>query len=198
MDEQFHTDGLLLWNVRAVFSRNRTLWPETSVCVCSCVCVLVHTSLCHRQLDATGLAGVSRAQPPRSGGGVRADPRCSTGSDGHCTVGHGVCSHVDTSVVLQRRAHLCVCLCVCVCVCVCLCVCLQWLASMRSRSNSGVRLDGYARLIQETILCHQVSVVQAEHVHTQTNTRLYFYLSKGTHWHITFPITPHPNLYHPN
>ncbi|XP_037546197.1 phosphorylase b kinase regulatory subunit alpha, liver isoform [Nematolebias whitei] len=26
---------------------------------------------------------------------------------------------------------------------------------MRSRSNSGVRLDGYARLIQETILCHQ-------------------------------------------
>lgn len=28
---------------------------------------------------------------------------------------------------------------------------------MRSRSNSGVRLDGYARLVQETILCHQVS-----------------------------------------
>ncbi|XP_075429094.1 phosphorylase b kinase regulatory subunit alpha, skeletal muscle isoform isoform X2 [Ascaphus truei] len=26
---------------------------------------------------------------------------------------------------------------------------------MRSRSNSGVRLDGYARLIQQTILCHQ-------------------------------------------
>ncbi|KAI3376943.1 hypothetical protein L3Q82_000182 [Scortum barcoo] len=26
---------------------------------------------------------------------------------------------------------------------------------MRSRSNSGVRLDGYARLVQETILCHQ-------------------------------------------
>ncbi|KAL6112851.1 phka2 [Pungitius sinensis] len=30
---------------------------------------------------------------------------------------------------------------------------------MRSRSNSGVRLDGYARLVQETILCHQ-SVVK--------------------------------------
>ena len=28
---------------------------------------------------------------------------------------------------------------------------------MRSRSNSGVRLDGYARLVQETILRHQVS-----------------------------------------
>lgn len=27
---------------------------------------------------------------------------------------------------------------------------------MRSRSNSGVRLDGYARLVQQTILCHQV------------------------------------------
>ncbi|XP_032368697.1 phosphorylase b kinase regulatory subunit alpha, liver isoform isoform X3 [Etheostoma spectabile] len=26
---------------------------------------------------------------------------------------------------------------------------------MRSRSNSGVRLDAYARLVQETILCHQ-------------------------------------------
>ncbi|XP_028834843.1 phosphorylase b kinase regulatory subunit alpha, liver isoform-like isoform X2 [Denticeps clupeoides] len=26
---------------------------------------------------------------------------------------------------------------------------------MRSRSNSGVRLDGYARLVQETILCYQ-------------------------------------------
>ncbi|KAI4000229.1 phosphorylase kinase regulatory subunit alpha 1 [Homo sapiens] len=26
---------------------------------------------------------------------------------------------------------------------------------MRSRSNSGVRLDGYARLVQQTILCHQ-------------------------------------------
>ncbi|KAM4593718.1 phosphorylase b kinase regulatory subunit alpha, liver isoform 2-T2 [Odontesthes bonariensis] len=26
---------------------------------------------------------------------------------------------------------------------------------MRSRSNSGVRLDSYARLVQETILCHQ-------------------------------------------
>ncbi|XP_044886331.1 phosphorylase b kinase regulatory subunit alpha, skeletal muscle isoform isoform X1 [Mauremys mutica] len=26
---------------------------------------------------------------------------------------------------------------------------------MRSRSNSGVRLDGYARLLQQTILCHQ-------------------------------------------
>ncbi|KAF0042996.1 hypothetical protein F2P81_004333 [Scophthalmus maximus] len=30
---------------------------------------------------------------------------------------------------------------------------------MRSRSNSGVRLDGYARLVQETILRHQVSPV---------------------------------------
>ncbi|XP_030582000.1 phosphorylase b kinase regulatory subunit alpha, liver isoform isoform X2 [Archocentrus centrarchus] len=29
---------------------------------------------------------------------------------------------------------------------------------MRSRSNSGVRLDGYARLVQETILCHQSPV----------------------------------------
>lgn len=28
--------------------------------------------------------------------------------------------------------------------------------AMRSRSNSGVRLDGYARLVQRTILCHQV------------------------------------------
>lgn len=28
---------------------------------------------------------------------------------------------------------------------------------MRSRSNSGVRLDGFARLVHETILCHQVS-----------------------------------------
>ena len=27
---------------------------------------------------------------------------------------------------------------------------------MRSRSNSGVRLDGYARLVQQTILCYQV------------------------------------------
>lgn len=27
---------------------------------------------------------------------------------------------------------------------------------MRSRSNSGVRLDGYARLVHQTILCHQV------------------------------------------
>lgn len=26
---------------------------------------------------------------------------------------------------------------------------------MRSRSNSGVRLDGYARLVHQTILCHQ-------------------------------------------
>ncbi|KAM9319273.1 phosphorylase b kinase regulatory subunit alpha, liver isoform 2-T2 [Gastrophryne carolinensis] len=26
---------------------------------------------------------------------------------------------------------------------------------MRSRSNSGVRLDGYARLVQQTVLCHQ-------------------------------------------
>lgn len=26
---------------------------------------------------------------------------------------------------------------------------------MRSRSNSGVRLDGYARLVQQTILCYQ-------------------------------------------
>lgn len=30
---------------------------------------------------------------------------------------------------------------------------------MRSRSNSGVRLDGFARLVQETILCHQVGAV---------------------------------------
>ncbi|XP_028923441.1 phosphorylase b kinase regulatory subunit alpha, skeletal muscle isoform isoform X2 [Ornithorhynchus anatinus] len=29
---------------------------------------------------------------------------------------------------------------------------------MRSRSNSGVRLDGYARLVQQTILCHQNAV----------------------------------------
>uniref|UniRef100_A0A3Q3JHS8 Phosphorylase b kinase regulatory subunit n=1 Tax=Monopterus albus TaxID=43700 RepID=A0A3Q3JHS8_MONAL len=29
---------------------------------------------------------------------------------------------------------------------------------MRSRSNSGVRLDGYARLVHETILCHQSPV----------------------------------------
>ncbi|XP_061830626.2 phosphorylase b kinase regulatory subunit alpha, liver isoform isoform X2 [Nerophis lumbriciformis] len=29
---------------------------------------------------------------------------------------------------------------------------------MRSRSNSGVRLDGYVRLVQETILCHQNAV----------------------------------------
>uniref|UniRef100_W5ML05 Phosphorylase b kinase regulatory subunit n=1 Tax=Lepisosteus oculatus TaxID=7918 RepID=W5ML05_LEPOC len=29
---------------------------------------------------------------------------------------------------------------------------------MRSRSNSGVRLDGYARLVQDTILCHQNAV----------------------------------------
>lgn len=29
-------------------------------------------------------------------------------------------------------------------------------AEMRSRSNSGVRLDGYARLVQQTILCYQV------------------------------------------
>ncbi|XP_048370464.1 phosphorylase b kinase regulatory subunit alpha, skeletal muscle isoform isoform X3 [Sphaerodactylus townsendi] len=28
-------------------------------------------------------------------------------------------------------------------------------STMRSRSNSGVRLDGYARLVQQTILCHQ-------------------------------------------
>lgn len=28
---------------------------------------------------------------------------------------------------------------------------------MRSRSNSGVRLDGYARLVHQTILCHQVT-----------------------------------------
>lgn len=28
---------------------------------------------------------------------------------------------------------------------------------MRSRSNSGVRLDGYARLVQQTILCYQVN-----------------------------------------
>lgn len=31
-------------------------------------------------------------------------------------------------------------------------------AAMRSRSNSGVRLDGYARLVQQTILRHQVRV----------------------------------------
>lgn len=30
---------------------------------------------------------------------------------------------------------------------------------MRSRSNSGVRLDGYARLVHQTILCHQVREV---------------------------------------
>lgn len=29
-------------------------------------------------------------------------------------------------------------------------------AAMRSRSNSGVRLDRYAKLVQQTILCHQV------------------------------------------
>ncbi|XP_067848534.1 phosphorylase b kinase regulatory subunit alpha, liver isoform-like isoform X2 [Heptranchias perlo] len=29
---------------------------------------------------------------------------------------------------------------------------------MRSRSNSGVRLDGYAKLVQQTILCHQNAV----------------------------------------
>ncbi|XP_027518123.1 phosphorylase b kinase regulatory subunit alpha, skeletal muscle isoform isoform X1 [Corapipo altera] len=29
---------------------------------------------------------------------------------------------------------------------------------MRSRSNSGVRLDGYGRLVQQTILCHQDAV----------------------------------------
>ncbi|EPY77134.1 phosphorylase kinase, alpha 2 (liver) isoform 2 [Camelus ferus] len=29
------------------------------------------------------------------------------------------------------------------------------IAEMRSRSNSGVRLDGYARLVQQTILCYQ-------------------------------------------
>ena len=29
-------------------------------------------------------------------------------------------------------------------------------AEMRSRSNSGVRLDGYARLVQQTILCYQI------------------------------------------
>lgn len=29
---------------------------------------------------------------------------------------------------------------------------------MRSRSNSGVRLDAYVRLVQETILCHQVGL----------------------------------------
>ncbi|MEQ2158288.1 hypothetical protein GOODEAATRI_010672 [Goodea atripinnis] len=35
---------------------------------------------------------------------------------------------------------------------------------MRSRSNSGVRLDGYARLVQETILCHQsICLFFAEH-----------------------------------
>lgn len=33
---------------------------------------------------------------------------------------------------------------------------------MRSRSNSGVRLDGYARLVQRTILCHQVRGIRAE------------------------------------
>lgn len=27
---------------------------------------------------------------------------------------------------------------------------------MRSRSNSGVRLDNYARMVHKTILCHQV------------------------------------------
>lgn len=27
---------------------------------------------------------------------------------------------------------------------------------MRGRSNSGVRLDGYGRLVQQTILRHQV------------------------------------------
>lgn len=39
----------------------------------------------------------------------------------------------------------------------CVYLCVQWTVRMRSRSNSGVRLDGYARLVQETILCHQVS-----------------------------------------
>ncbi|XP_074065085.1 phosphorylase b kinase regulatory subunit alpha, liver isoform-like [Macrotis lagotis] len=31
---------------------------------------------------------------------------------------------------------------------------------MRSRSNSGVHLDGYARLVQRTILCYQVEKVE--------------------------------------
>ena len=35
-------------------------------------------------------------------------------------------------------------------------------AEMRSRSNSGVRLDGYARLVQQTILCYQVRRDHAE------------------------------------
>lgn len=30
---------------------------------------------------------------------------------------------------------------------------------MRSRSNSGVKLDNYARMVQQTILRHQVGVV---------------------------------------
>uniref|UniRef100_A0A0E9T7Z5 Uncharacterized protein n=1 Tax=Anguilla anguilla TaxID=7936 RepID=A0A0E9T7Z5_ANGAN len=28
---------------------------------------------------------------------------------------------------------------------------------MRSRSNSGVKLDSYVRMVQKTILCYQVS-----------------------------------------
>uniref|UniRef100_A0A8C1L7Q9 Phosphorylase b kinase regulatory subunit n=1 Tax=Cyprinus carpio TaxID=7962 RepID=A0A8C1L7Q9_CYPCA len=35
---------------------------------------------------------------------------------------------------------------------------------MRSRSNSGVKLDNYARTLQQTILCHQVSL-KSSHFH---------------------------------
>lgn len=34
----------------------------------------------------------------------------------------------------------------------------RWAVTMRSRSNSGVKLDNYARIVQQTILRHQVSV----------------------------------------
>uniref|UniRef100_A0A2K6FQJ7 Phosphorylase b kinase regulatory subunit n=1 Tax=Propithecus coquereli TaxID=379532 RepID=A0A2K6FQJ7_PROCO len=50
---------------------------------------------------------------------------------------------------------------------------------MRSRSNSGVRLDGYARLVHQTILCHQVDKVESfkysqstkDSLHAKYNTK---------------------------
>lgn len=40
---------------------------------------------------------------------------------------------------------------------------------MRSRSNSGVKLDNYARVVQQTILQHQVSVNKCFHVGCAAN-----------------------------
>lgn len=149
------------------------------VCPYICVCVHVWTSalqaasfvnnLCgHKQLDATRLAGSSpaaSAERRRSRQPISHQSSMSRTQRWLCAwwvsyvqlqvvfvLSHSQAAwyssfqRYDTVIAQAQLVTVCR-----------VCMCAQWSERMRSRSNSGVRLDGYARLVQETILCHQVS-----------------------------------------